>query len=49
MADQLARHEDALDRVREVVEELRLELVDDRRPDVDELVERLGAAVRLER
>ncbi len=49
MADQLARHEDALDRVREVIEELRLELADDRRPDTDELVERLGAAVGLDR
>jgi hypothetical protein len=48
MAEQLARHEDALDRVQELIEELRADAADDHPVDLDEVVQRLEAASALD-
>lgn len=48
MSEQLAAHEDAADRVRELVEELRADLADDQALDGPDLLERLEQALELE-
>lgn len=48
MAEQLARHEDTVDRVREVLEDLRADLADEQPLDGFELLERLEAALEVE-
>ncbi len=48
MSEQLAAHEDAADRVRELVEELRADLADDQPLDGHALLERLEHALELE-
>lgn len=48
MAEQLAILEDTVDRVREIVEELRLDVVDDQQVDLDALVVRLDEALTSE-
>lgn len=48
MAEQLARHEDALDRVQELIDELRADAADDHPVDLDEVVQRLEAASALD-
>ncbi len=45
MAEQLAAHEDAIDRVRELVEELCIDVGDGVHIELHEVVERLGSAL----
>lgn len=47
MSEQLAAYEDAVDRVQELIEELRAEEADERQVDLAALIERLEAAVNL--
>jgi hypothetical protein len=44
LSERLAEHEDALDRVREVLDELRADVADEVDVDLIEVVERLGVA-----
>jgi hypothetical protein len=48
MSEQLARHEDAIDRVQELIEELRADEADERVLDLGLLIERLHTAVELQ-
>lgn len=45
MSEQLAAHEDALDRVRGLIDELRADLEDEQVVDPDDVLERLEAAL----
>jgi len=45
MAEQLAAHEDAIDRVQELLDELRADDADDVQLDLSDIVERLERAV----
>ncbi len=46
LSETLAGHEDAIDRVREVLEELRADDLDDAELDLADVIERLEEAVR---
>lgn len=48
MSEQLAAHEDALDRVRELADELRADVADEQQVDGQELLERLERALTLD-
>lgn len=48
MSEQLAVHEDAIDRVRELMDEVRAAVVDEQPVDAEELLERLDAALELD-
>ena len=48
MSERLAAHEDAVDRVREVMEELAADVADDQGIDAQELLERLERAITLD-
>jgi ribosomal protein L24E len=48
MAERLAAHEDAIDRVRELVDELRADAADDLQVDLTSVVDRLEASVAVE-
>jgi hypothetical protein len=48
MSEQLAAHEDAIDRVRELVDELRADVADAQQVDGQELVERLEQALEVD-
>lgn len=48
MSEQLAAHEDALDRVRELIDELRVDLADEQVVDLDDVLERLEAVLELD-
>lgn len=48
MSEQLAAHEDAVDRVRELMDELRADVADDQDIDGEELLERLEQALGIE-
>ena len=45
MSEQLAAHEDAIDRVRELLDELRADDADDVRPELSDVVGRLERAL----
>jgi hypothetical protein len=45
MSEQLARYEDAVDRVQELIDELRADEADERPVDLTQLIERLEVAV----
>jgi hypothetical protein len=48
LSERLAEHEDALDRVREVLDELRADVADGVDVDLLEVVERLGVALTIQ-
>jgi hypothetical protein len=48
MSEQLAAHEDAIDRVRELADELRADVADEQQIDGQELLERLELALQVE-
>jgi hypothetical protein len=48
MSEQLAAHEDAIDRVRELADELRADVADEQQIDGQELLERLEGALQVD-
>ena len=48
LSERLAEHEDALDRVQEVLDELRADVADEVDVDLLEVVDRLNAAVTIQ-
>jgi hypothetical protein len=48
MSEQLAAHEDAIDRVRDLADELRADVADEQQIDGQELLERLEVALQVD-